>query len=69
MVKNEQKKLALINKAIAFCYAAPRSSENHKTICALCLNELSKKSHLREILNKLYTEDIMTREDCEKLEK
>jgi hypothetical protein len=59
-VKDEAKKLELINKAIAFIFISPISPESHKIICSLCLNEFAKKSKLFCLVGKLYKEDIFT---------
>lgn len=61
-VREEAKKLELINKAIAFIFVAPISAESHKVICSLCLNEVAKRSELFPLVSKLYKEDIFSTE-------
>lgn len=59
--------MELINKAIAFIFVAPISSESHKIICSLCLNEFAKRSLLFPLVSKLYKEDIFSSEDVRKI--
>ena len=61
-VKDEAKKAELINKSIAFAFIAPINQATHKVICALCLNEVAQRSPLAGLVNKLYREDIISRE-------
>ena len=67
-VKDENKKMEFINKAIAFIFVAPISPESHKVICSLCLNEFAKKSKLFGLVSKLYKEDIFTGEEIKTIE-
>lgn len=67
-VKDENKKMELVNKAIAFIFVAPISPESHKVICSLCLNEFAKKSKLFGLVSKLYKEDIFTAEEIKTIE-
>ncbi len=53
-VKDEKKKLELVNLAIAFAFIAPINPSTHKVICALCLNETAQKSTLVGLVSKLY---------------
>lgn len=67
-VKDEEKKMELINKAIAFIFVAPISAESHKIICSLCLNEFAKRSELFPLVSKLYKEDIFSSDDVRRIE-
>lgn len=67
-VKDQGKKLDLINKAIAFIFIAPISPESHKVICSLCLNQIAKRSQLFPLVSKLYKEDIFTVDQIKKIE-
>ena len=55
--------------AIAFAFIAPINSHTHKVICALCLNETAQRSPLAGLVSKLYREDIISREEVERVEK
>jgi hypothetical protein len=66
-VKDELKKMELINKAIAFIFVAPISAESHKIICSLCLNEFAKRSEFFPLVSKLYKEDIFTVDEIKKI--
>ena len=37
-LKDENKKITLAEKAIAFAFIAPIGQESHKIICTLCMN-------------------------------
>ncbi len=57
-----------MNKSIVFAFISPISPESHKILCTLCLNEYVKKSKLIYIVNKLYTEDMISSEEMLKVE-
>jgi hypothetical protein len=67
-VKDDAKKMELINKAVAFIFVAPITPESHKIICSLCLNEFAKRSELFQLVSKLYKEDIFSAEDVRRIE-
>jgi hypothetical protein len=62
-VKDEATKMDLVEKAIAFAFIAPITPESHKIICSLCMNEAAKRSKFYQFVSKLYSEDIITKED------
>lgn len=64
-VKDEPKKIALVETAIAFAFIAPIGAESHKTVCSLCLNETAKRTNYYPLVSKLYREDIISQKDVE----
>lgn len=68
-LKEENTKMSLVEKSIAFAFIAPIGVESHKTICSLCLNETAKKSKHYPLLSKLYREDIITKQDVDEISK
>lgn len=68
-MKDEAKKKELIDQAIAFALISPKGPELHKFICSLYVNEVAKKSNLYPIVNKLFSEDMITVADINILKK
>ena len=48
---------------------SPKGPELHKFICSLYVNEVAKKSNLYPIVNKLFSEDMITLADINILKK
>lgn len=67
-VKDEQHKIELISKAIAFIFVADIGPEEHKVVCSLCLNETAKRSKLYGLVTKMYRQDIINGEEVRAIE-
>lgn len=67
-LRQEGKKLELVNRAIALAFAAPVSPEAHRVVCALCLSETARRSHMFPLVGKLYRADILGSEEVRGVE-
>ena len=62
-LNKEDERLSLMEMAIAMAFVSEKTADLHKLVCTLYIHDLAKRAQLYPLLKKLYTEQMVDKDD------